>query len=272
MKKILQNKSLVTIVAMIVCLVILFFGYRYRVKVAIDAVRVPVAKRTINAREGITEDVIDHIDIARSMLTENVITDEKDLLEHYVNYNTIIPEGSLFYKRQVVEWKSMPDSAWKDIPDCSTIVSLPVNVNSTYGNSIYPGDKIDLFYSAYDDKDNLFIGKLIEGIRVLAVKDQNGNHIFSKTANQSTAVALIFSVSDVFKDPETGEVKNLHLLFRNAMYAGGDIIPVPRNVNYDNETTVASKFIENYINSRMTNPDDDEIDAKCAAIVNTITE
>lgn len=272
MKKILQNKSLVTIVAMIICLVILFFGYRYRVKTAINAVRVPVARRTINAREGITEDVIEHVDIARSMLNDGVITNEKDLLEHYVNYNTIIPEGSLFYKKQVVEWKSMPDSAWKDIPDCSTIVSLAVNNNTTYGNSIYPGDKIDLFYKAYDEKDNLFIGKLIEGIKVLAVKDGNGNHIFSKTANQAQAVALIFAVSDVFKDPESGEVKNLHLLFRNAMYAGGEIIPVPRRINYDNETTVASKYIENYINSKMTNPDDDEIDAKCTAIINSVTE
>ena len=166
-------------------------------------------------------------------------------------------------------WKAQ---GWKDIPDCSTIVSLPVNTNTTYGNSIYPGDKIDLFYKAYDDKENLFIGKLIEGIKVLAVKDANGNHIFNKTANQATAVALIFAVSDVFRDPETNEVKNLHLLFRNAQYAGGEIIPVPRRINYDNETTVASKYIENYINSNMTNPDDDEIDEKCTAIINTITE
>ena len=56
------------------------------------------------------------------------------------------------------------------------------------------------------------------------------------------------------------------------MYAGGDIIPVPRNKDYNNETTVSSKYIENYINSRMTNPDDDEIDAKCAAIINSISE
>ncbi len=269
MKKLLQNKSLMTVITMSICIVILFFAYRYRVRVALNEIDIPVARKTLNARATITSDDIVMQSIPRTMVTSNVITNEKDLLEHYVNYNTMIPEGSMFYEGAVVEWKNMPDSAWSDIEKCSTIVSLPVNNNTTYGNSIYPGDKIDLFYQGYDEHDDLFIGKFIQGIKVLAVKDSNGNHIFNKTATQSTAVALIFAVSEVFRDEETGEVKNLHLLFRNAMYAGGTIIPVPRHVNYDKETTVKSTYIEQYIKNKMKNPQDDLVDAECQAYVNS---
>lgn len=185
------------------------------------------------------------------MLSNDVIRNEKDLLEHYVNYNTFIPEGSLFYKSAVVEWKQMPDSAWRDIPECSTIVSLPVNNTTIYGNSIYPGDKIDLFYDGTNDDGKYFIGKFIEGIEVLSVKDSNGNHIFNKTNNQAPAASLIFAVSDYFKSENRDEIIDLHLLFRRAMRAVGKIIPVPRYSDYNKDTNITSDFIIGYIDKKV---------------------
>ena len=263
MKKILGNKSLVTILAMALCVGILTFAYSYRVKVALDTISVPVAARDIQAREGIVknEGMIEYKDIPKSMITSNVIINDKDIFGKYVNYNTMIPQGSVFYSGSIVDWKHMPDSAWEDIPTCSTIVSLPVNSNTTYGNSIYPGDKIDLFYQAYDEKGQLFIGQFIQGIEVLAVKDSNGNHVFNKTNNQSNAAALIFNVSDAFIT-DNGVI-DLHLLFRNAMYAGGEIIPVPRNKDYKPETMVDNEYVINYINGKMINPQDDLESIEC---------
>ena len=268
MKRLLQNKSLVTVLAMAACIVILVFAYRYRVSKALDEVNVLIATKTLDARSPITADDFRTQAIPRSMLSDDVIRNEKDLLEHYVNYNTFIPEGSLFYKSAVVEWKNMPDSAWGDIPECSTIVSLPVNTNTTYGNSIYPGDKIDLFYQS-EVNGKIFIGKFIEGIEVLAVKDSNGNHIFNKTNNQSTAAALIFAVSDYFKDENSSETRDLHLLFRKAMYAGGQIIPVPRRSGYNKDTNVSSEYIEKFINSKIDSAPVEIEDQKCKDYAST---
>ena len=96
--KIFKNKSMVTLKAMIVCLAILYFAYNYRVNKAIDAIDVPIATRKIPARDPINAEDIKTKKVARAMITDNVIRDKKDLEGKYVNYNTFIPEGSVFYK------------------------------------------------------------------------------------------------------------------------------------------------------------------------------
>ena len=245
MKKLLKNKSMVTIISLSLCLVILFFAYRYRVNNAISAIPVPIATKTLNGRDPITEKDYKIVKVAASMITNNVITNTSYLSSNkYVNYNTMIPEGSMFYTNAVVDWKSMPDSTWAEIENNNTIFSLSVDAKSTFGNSIYPGDTIDLYYQGTSN-NQLFIGKLIEGIKVLAVKDENGQHIFKKSSNQRSAKALIFSV------PE-----ELHSLLRRAgcvNEGGGKLFPVPRNATYSAEeerAVVASDFIKNYINER----------------------
>ena len=247
--KLFKNKAIVTIISIALCLAILFFAYRYRVNKAIDAVSIPIAARKLEARELIDEDDIRTVKVAYSMITSNVIARKEDLIGKYVNYNTFIPEGSLFYKTAIVTWSSMPDSTWSDIPEGYTIVSLAVNAQSTFGNSIYPNDKIDLYYQGTMG-DSKFVGKLIEGIKVLAVKDEKGNHIFKKSADQTNTAALIFAV------PE-----DMHLLLRKALYLNGTIIPVPRNATYQADTSIYKKNtnqIVKYINSLAHNltPDD----------------
>ena len=187
------------------------------------------------------------------MLTDNVITNAKDLLgdesanipSKYVNYNTFIPEGSLFYKSAVTTWENMPDSAWFDIEEGHTVFSLDINGTITYANSIFPGDKIDLYYSNYDGKP--FIGPLVKGIKVLAVKDKSNNHIFKRTPNQKEAKSLIFSVPDD---------EFLFLKRANAI-SSCKIIPVIRNADYKTnaEEEKGAEFIRSFVekNSKLSN-------------------
>lgn len=237
-KRILGNKGLVTMVAMIVCIAIIFFAYRYRVNKEIHAVSVPYAAKMIPSRTEITEDMVSTVKVASAMITSSVIQRKEDVIGKYVNYNTQIPAGSLFYKSVIVNWEDMPDSAWTNIENGKTIVSLSVSADDTLGNSVFPGDIIDLYYD-FTDENGIGYGKLIEGIKVLAVKDSSGKHIFKKSAEQKSAAALIFAVDE-----------NLHILFRQAMEVGGSssIKPVLRNRNYDpGKTTVKSEYIYQFI-------------------------
>ena len=269
LKKLFNNKGIVTILSIAVCIIILFFAYRYRVDSAIDAIDVPVAKRTIEAREKITSDDIKTIKVAKSMISGSVITSIDKLVEKYVNYNTFIPEGSLFYKTAVVDWKTMPDSTWADIQDCSTIVSLSVNNNTTFGNSIFPGDVIDLWIRGVEGEKQ-FVGAFMEGIKVLAVKDTNGNHIFKKTANQAQAAALIFNVKDDYDHPENSQ----HMLLRKALNGPGEVFPVPRNINYgdskeNKEVVYPNKKVIDYVNRNVKLFAEDEKDIKCSGVLNS---
>jgi len=248
LKKFGNNKMLVTIIAAILCAGILAYAYSARIKQKTNPVTIYYAKDDILARTEITEDMIGSKQIPASMVTSNVIRDYDNILGKYVNYNTLIPAGSFFYNTVLVDWDNMPDSAWSNIPEGNTIVSLAVNVNTTFGNSIFPGNKIDLYYKSYDSNSKLILGKLIEGIEVLAVKDDTGKHIFKKSPDQRQAAALIFSVSE-----------EMHLLLRKAMYLDGDIIPVPRNANYNEPTNISSKYLESFILSQTVDVPLDQI-------------
>lgn len=235
-----SKKVIVTIIFGIICVGILFFAYRKRVESKVNSISVPYANVEINSREEITSEMVSTVKVAKAMLSDNVIRNVSDVVGKYVNYNTVIPKGSLFYGTSVVEWSDMPDSAWSDIKDGNTVVSLSVSGLVMFSNSIYPGANIDLYYQTYSG-NKLVYGKLIENIKVLAVKDHNGNHIFEKTANQNGASAIIFSV------PE-----DLHLLLRKASYLSGKIVPVLRNAKYtddseESKTLVSSDFIKELI-------------------------
>ena len=214
LSKLFHNKSIVTLISLIVCIIVLFVAYNYRVNTAIHAIDVPIALRDLQPREEITEESFETIKIAQSMITNNVIRNKNDLIGKYVNYNTFIPKGGMFYTSAVVTWDQMPDSAWADIQEGYTIFSLKVTTTTTYGNSIYPGDKIDLYYQNTIN-GKTFLGPLIEGIEVLAVKDENGSHIFKKSAEQKNASALIFSVPDYYI---LYHLLLYHLILNNYLY------------------------------------------------------
>ncbi len=246
----IKNKNFVTIIAFAVCLVIIIVAYNYRINQKTNPVSVYYAKEDIPARTEITSEMVGTIKIPSSMVTSNVVRNINNIIGKYVNYNTLIPAGSLFYSTVLVNWESMPDSAWSNIEEGYTIVSLSVNANTTYGNSIFPGDKIDLYYKTYDSEGKLVLGKLIEGIQVLAVKDDAGQHIFKRTPDQRQAAALIFSVEE-----------EMHLLLRKAMYLDGDIIPVPRNANYGETPTISSNYLQKLIEAQTQYiPTDEELE------------
>ena len=59
--KALKNKTVVTILAAIICVVILGFSYDRRVKKKINAISVPVAKVDLKSRQEITSNDIEMI-------------------------------------------------------------------------------------------------------------------------------------------------------------------------------------------------------------------
>ncbi len=251
LKKFFKNKNTVTILCVVLGLVILYFGYSYRIKQATNPISIPYAKVEIQPRTLITEDMVGLMDVPKTMINSATIRSVKDIVGKYANYNTMIPQGSVFYNSTVVSWSEMPDSAFADIPDGYTVVSLSVNTETTYGNSIFPGNYIDLYYAATDSTGKLLLGKLIESIEVLAVKDANGKHVFENSSNLTAPSALIFAV------PE-----KLHLLLRKASYLSGQIIPVPRNASYTAEagsTVVSSEYIENFILSQTVVIPDEQL-------------
>lgn len=254
-KKLLANKNTVTILGVLLGIVVLYFAYDSRVQASISPVSIPYAKQEITSRTKIEESMIGYTEVPKSLVTasSNLVTTGANVIGKYVSYATTIPKNSLFYSEVLMNESEMPDSSFANIPDGNTIFSLAVDNHTTYGNSIFPGNSIDLYMTTTDDDNNgkLVYGKLIESIEVLDVKDSSGNHVFETTNNNSEPAELLFSV------PE-----NLYLLLSKAVYLSSiEIIPVPRNASYSanpEQTNVSSDWLQNFIISKtVIIPDED---------------
>ena len=144
LKKFLQNKNTVTFIGLALCLTILYFGYNWRINQAITPVRVPYAKTTIQPRTKITEDMIGYIEVLPSMVNSETIRNAQNIVGKWSNYNTLIPKGSLFYINTVVSANDLPDAAFVNTPDGYVPFNLAVNTTTTYGNSIFPNNYINI--------------------------------------------------------------------------------------------------------------------------------
>jgi len=247
LKNLLANKNVVTILGAILIVVVLYLFYNWRVSEAINPIRVPYAKVAIGPRTEITSDMIGYVDIQQNSIKGNVLTNiNTQIVGMYTNINCTIPAGSLFYRESLVKFEELADSFLIDIPDGYVAYNYRVNVMSTYGNSIYPGNYVDVYFKGVRD-GKILLGKLVQNVKVLAVKDANGNHVFENTTENRSPSQIIFAVTN-----------EMHELLRIAGYINNaELILVPTNISYkvdSNEivTEITDTEIKAYIEANRT--------------------
>ena len=212
---------------------------------------IPAAAETIQPRTKITSDMITYVDIAPIVLQDNVIRSSSEIINKYSAPSTVIPEGSLFYKGVVVSESELPDSAFVKLEEGQVPYNFPVTMDSTYGNSIYPNNYIDIYMKAYNESGTLMVGKLFENIKVLAVKDSSGQNVFENSEETRTPAYLIFGLNN-----------ENNILLRKASYMSNfsvELFPVPHGTNVSTEageTYVSSQTLKDFINAN-TVPNDD---------------
>lgn len=228
LKNLLANKNVVTIIGAVLIVIVLYAFYKWRVNSAINPITVPYAKETIGPRTKITNDMIGHLEIQQSSLKGNVLTNENtQIVGMYTNVNSTIPAGSLFYEGIVVRYEDLADSFLIDMPKDSEgnymiAYNYKVNVETTYGNSIYPGNYVDIYFIAKNE-GKIMYGKLATNVKTLAVKDSSGNHVFENVVTEKrTPNQIILAVTE-----------ELSSLLRVAeSIDDAKLILVPTNVSY----------------------------------------
>ena len=197
LKKFLSNKNTVTLICVILGISVLYFGYDKRIKDQIQPITVPYAKVKISRGQLITSDMVGTIEVPPAMIQGNPYTDMNAVVGKYAQADSIIPEGSLFYKRSIVTKEELPDGGiLGDYPDGWVLYSMDVNVTTTLGNSITPGCYIDLYLKATNEEASgkIMFGKLFKNVKVLSVKDSSGNSVFKNNNQETTPSQLIFAL------------------------------------------------------------------------------
>lgn len=267
-RRLFKNKNTVTILGVIGILVLLYIGYSVQINNAVKPISVPVATETIQPRTQITESMFTMVSMPSiSIDSDQVITSSAGLIGNYSNVNSLIPKGSMFFRSAVVKEEDLPDAVFAKVKKGQVVYNFAVNLESTYGNSIFPGNKIDIYMKVGNGVDEkVMIGKLLENIEVLAVKDSSGRSVFENTNEFRTPSMLIFGLS-----PEH------NLLLRKASYLnslGVVLYPVPQSTSdtsSNDATQVSTQELRDYIEAHSVNIQvtEEEEDDK---LIPTITE
>ena len=266
-KKFLRNKNIVTIVGVVIILILLYVGYSTQINNAVEPVQIPVATQTIQPRTEITDDMVQIVDMPNVSLRDNVIRSKSQIVGKYSNVNSVIPEGSMFYTDTVIDSEELPDAAFAKVKSGEVVYNFPVDMESTYGNSIFPGNKIDIWMKVGDgDQEKIMLGKLIENIEVLAVKDSSGRAVFENTSEERTPSMMIFGLQS-----------NLYTMLKKASYMdslGVELYPVPHGGEVDSEgaTVVSTQQLVDYIDAHSINLPEPEISNENDELVPTVKE
>lgn len=253
--KFIKNKSTVSVLAFIAIMVVLFFGYNSTVNKAIQPIKIVVANVDIQPKTQITSDMIKVVNVPAQFLSgKSIYYTPSEVIGKYTHYNTLVPEGSMLYKKAIVDENVIPDIFQRDLPEGYDVFYFPVSTTTTYGNSIMPGSYINIDFKYVDDDGIIKIGRLLENIKILDVRDASGKPVFENTDLDRRPSFLLFAVPT-----ET------NYLLRRAFYlqaSNAELIPMPTNIGYTEspaEFRVSNTQLVQYIDSKTQTIDPDEI-------------
>lgn len=244
-KQILGNKNTVTVIGVLLCILVLYVGYNARINQKTKLVKVYYAKETIQPKTKITEEMIGTTELPEAFLTGEYYKKLSDIEGKYSNYNSIIPEGSLFYTAQVVKKDELPDSVLYDIEENNTISYVYTDVERSYGNIIMPTNYIDIYVKMTNSDGKIIYGKYMENLKVLSVKTSDGQDVFENTDTVRTPSYIYFAMPEA----EYLTFTMLKYLQEEREESFIEIVIVPNGTEYEDAPSikVSGKYITDYI-------------------------
>lgn len=251
--RMVKSKGFVTGLCGVLAVAVLLIGYNIRINNATKPVSLPVAKYTIEPKTKITDDMIEYRDIPKGALNSEYYANKNQIINKYTKINAIIPAGSMFYTELLTEKEELPDSALYDVPEGETLYYLTVNMLTSYTNSILPNNYIDIYMSTKDNGKAL-VGKLLQNIKILAVKTSEGKNVFEGGDETRIPYVIIFSLPEEqhLLLRKINAINNYSVANENGGFARIDITPVPTNVNINNRdneivSEVSSQYLSEYV-------------------------
>ena len=233
LSKFLKNKNTVTILGVLACIAILFIGYNIRINQKTALVTVYYANKDIQPKTKITEDMVSRTQVPASFIKGSYYRNYEDIIGKYSNYNTMVAEGSIFYTSLLVEEENLPDAILYDVNEGERLVSFPVNTVTTYGNSVMPGNIVDIYVKLIDNSGRLVYGEFFQNTEVLGVKDANGKNVFENSEEERTPSFVYFSSLSYLQE---------YLADREI-----EIVIVPNTVKFETTDPLATEVTSNYL-------------------------
>ena len=133
-----------------------------RIKGATNPITIPYASEQILSGTQITDSMISTMRVPPSTLKGEILTNKREIVGKYTASDVIIPKGSLFYKRAVVDATQAVINPYKDPQVGYERYTRSTSTFDTYGNAIIPGNYVDIWITGIADisrKDTIIVAQ-----------------------------------------------------------------------------------------------------------------
>ena len=80
-----------------------YLGYNYRINSKTSLFKIPYANQTVGPGEMITADMISYMEVPGNFIVGTYYRSDEDIVGKCSNFNTMIADGSIFYKDIVID-------------------------------------------------------------------------------------------------------------------------------------------------------------------------
>ena len=242
---------------LVATLILLIVSYtKYQINAQVNLVPTVFTKQEIAGRTEITEEMLVVRKVPSDALPPNAITDMDELVGKWTANGFGIPKNSLLYDEKVLEKEQLPDSAILNLKENEVAYPLLVDLETSLGNSIIPGTKVDLYFRSKTDNRNekttVLYGKLASNVRVVSVKDAQATNVFENEGKKSE--------EDEVKEPSLASIyifavpQEVHTLLSKGKIVG-EVVPVATSDAYkttEDDTQMTDEEVIEYINGTIT--------------------
>lgn len=177
----------------------------------LDLVEVPVAKVKIEPRTKIKEEMIETVKMPRVSLNEDCTISKKDIIGKISEIEGIIPKGSMFYTSMLFDESELPDYPALKLKEGQNVFSLASDLMKSSGNSLVNNQKVDIYVTIQQKKENPVTDLLLSSVRILNVLDKKGVDMRVSELNVPSVINLAVNSDDLVLLKKASEMGRIDL-------------------------------------------------------------
>ncbi len=170
----------------------IWIWYPYQVKKDFDIKLIPVAARDLAYREKIATNDLKWVEIPSSLITDEMIINENELVNHLVSNEIQLVEGSFFVDGFIDDPDLIKDQPVLMLKQNQTAYPLNVDLIQIAGNTLIENQIVDIYCMIAERNEIPVIDKLFESIRIIDLKDRKGLDLDHE---QSIGVASVITIA-----------------------------------------------------------------------------
>lgn len=227
-----NKKKSILVLSIGMILVLNISGSMIAIHALTKTVEVIVVSETLGPRSMIESKHVSVISMPKNTVPTNVFLDESDVVGKFVSFDASLYRGMFFFVDAIESIDTVNDAPLLRLKEGQVAVSIGVDVLKSIGNTLLPGQYVDLVHTFVIRNGNPIVDTIFNDVRVLAIKDRYGLDM-SDSKSQKVPHVILLAINH-------SDANDFYLALRKGQM---DLVPLPSGRFVENESTINKESI-----------------------------